>query len=129
MGTPGAIPYANVTDPLTLGSMVQCIDTGGFGGFAPDKRGDMLSSDGQAKQTSIRGLIDKVTVKYNPLGAMTWSNGTCTIDSEDVVYPFQTCASIYLVLEAKPGKTNEGADTLDVTVEAKLEATKNHVWA
>lgn len=128
MGTPGAIPYATVTDPLSLGSMVQCIDTGGFGGFEPEKRGDIAGSNGIRKQTSIRGLIDKPTVRYNPLAAMTWASGTCTIDSEIVVYPYMTCATSYLVVGAKPGKTNQGEDTIDVMVEGLTKTTKDHVW-
>lgn len=128
MGTPGAIPYANVTDPLSLGSMVQCIDVGGFGGFEPEKRGDIPGSDGIRKQTSVRGWIDKATVRYNPLGAMSWSGGTLTIDSEIVVYPGQTVATSYLVVGAKPAKTNEGEDAVDVSVEGLIKTTMDHVW-
>lgn len=128
MGTPGAIPFANVTDPLSLGSMVQCIDTGGLGGFEEVTRGEMKGSTGQPKQLSIRGLADKATVRYNPLKAMSWSAGSLSIDSELVVYPGMTAATNYLVVGAKPGKTNEGADTVDVTVEYQYTYTKDHVW-
>jgi hypothetical protein len=108
--------------------MVQCIDTGGFGGFEADGRGDPKGSNGIRKQTSIRGWSNKATVRYNPLKSMVWSAGSLSIDSELVAYPGMTVATSYLVLAAKPSVTNQGEDALDVTVESLIKTTKDHVW-
>ena len=129
MGTPAAVPYSDTsTDPLSLGSMVQCIDTGGIGGFEAENRGDLRGADGYLKQSDVKGWKDAGTVRYNPLGAMSWSAGSLSIDSELVVYPGQTANSDYIVFSAKPGKTNEGYDTVDVSVEKLIKTAKSHTW-
>lgn len=128
MATPAAVPFAAVTDPLTLGSMVQCIDAGAFGGWEVGLRGDIKNSVGQPKQTSFRGLVKKATVVYNPLAAMSWANGSLSIDSELVCYPFQTVATNYIVVAARPSKDNGKEDSFTVDVEHQVAATKDHLW-
>lgn len=123
-----AIPYASTDDPLVLGTNVHCIDHGGIEGFEPDNRGDIPGTDGRRYQTSIRGFLSQGTVRYNPLATMSWSSGSCTINSVLTVYPGMTTSGGPIVIGAKPGKTNQGEDTLDVTVEAYIKQDVDHVW-
>lgn len=110
----GVVEYANVSDPLNLGTTVQCIDEGGLGGGEVDLS-DIKNSTGGFKQGNGRTLKDEGTVRYNPNGDMTAADGTANVESAAVVSVGQTKQGYY-VMSVKPGSDNENHKTLDVTV-------------
>lgn len=123
-----AIPFATVTDPLSLEStLVQCIDSGGLGGGEPANEGDVANSNGFPKQWDIRGVKDDGTVRYNPLGALTAASGTAMVATTAVAWIGQTCGS-YVVRSVKTGVTNRDHATLDVGVRAIHQTTLTHTW-
>ena len=123
----GAIPYATVTDPLTLGAALQCIDTGGLGGVEPATEGDITDSNGYPLQWDVRGLKDEGTVRYNPLGGLVLSGGTASVGGTAAVWFGKTCGA-YVVRSLKPGVTNKDYVTLDVGVKGVIQSDLTHAW-
>lgn len=123
-----AIPFASITDPLTLAAtLVQCIDAGGLGGFEPATEAEATDSAGYPKQLDIRGLKDDGTVRYNPLGALTFAAGTANVGGTAVAWFGKTCGN-YIVRSLKHGTTNKDHATLDVGVRGVIQKTLTHAW-
>ena len=122
-----AIPFATVTDPLSLGTLVQCLDAGGLGGAKPATEGEAQDSNGYPKQYDVKGFKDEGTVRYNPLGALTMSGGTASVGGTPVAWVGQTC-STYIVNGLKPGQTNKDHQTLDVDVKGVIQKSIQHTW-
>lgn len=111
----GNVPYASVSDPLSLGaSLVQCIDEGGLGG-GELQMVDLDNATGGFRQGNARKMVDQGTVRYNPLGTLACAGGTATIASTAAVAVGDTKGG-YFVISVKPAKTNSGHDALDVSV-------------
>jgi hypothetical protein len=124
----GNIPFATVSDPLSLAAtLVQIIDAGGLGGVEPATEGEATDSNGFPKQWDVRGLKDEGTVRYNPLGALTFASGTAMVATTAVAWFGQTCG-IYVVRSLKSGRTNKDHATLDVGVKGVIQSTKTHAW-
>ncbi|MBT4815304.1 MAG: hypothetical protein HON70_06375 [Lentisphaerae bacterium] len=120
--TQGIAEFANVDDPLDLGTEVQCIDEGGLGGGELDMS-DLKNSTGGFKQGNARAMKDEGTVRYNPNGDMTVSGGTATIESAAVVAVGETKQG-YFILSVKHGSDNENHKTLDVTCRKHVNVDK-----
>ena len=120
--TQGIAEFANVDDPLDLGTEVQCIDEGGLGGGELDMS-DLKNSTGGFKQGNARAMKDEGTVRYNPNGDMTVSGGTATIESAAVVAVGETKQG-YFILSVKHGSDNENHKTLDVPCRKHVNVDK-----
>ena len=108
-----SVEFANVTDPLNLGTLVTCIDEGGLGGAQLDLA-DIKNATGGQLQGNARVVKDEGTPRYYPNGALTMSGGTAFVDGTAVVAVGQTKNS-YFVFGIKPAKDNEKHAMFDVS--------------
>ena len=118
----GIVEFANVVDPLGLGSNVICIDEGGLDGGELDMT-DIKDATGGFLQGDARTRKSEGTVRYYPNGNLVMSAaGKATIEGTEVVKPGDTKGGFF-VLKVVQGSDNEKHKTLDVTARLHINGT------
>lgn len=110
----GVVEFANVDDPLNLGTNVICIDEGGLGGAELMDLKDIKNATGGFHQGNARTKKEEGTVRYYPNGNLTMAGGTATVESSEVVAVGQTKQGYYIT-KVIQSSDNENHKMIDVT--------------
>jgi hypothetical protein len=107
---PPEVIFANVADPLTLGTNYVCTDEGGKGGSELEDLKSVKDATGGFLQANSRGKIETINPKYLLCtGATLPAAGT-------------TSTGGYFIDAVQPGRTNDGHDTMSIKAHKRTKA-------